>query len=483
MTTATASATIVAVQPGSIAEAAGMVAGDEVLRVNGQVPRDIIEWTLATDDAEVCLDVRRGSTLLEMEITKRPGEPLGVEIHSAVFDRVQTCDNHCEFCFIYQLPKGLRPSLYLKDDDYRLSFLYGNFTTLTRFTEADLERVVSERLSPLNVSIHATDHDLRVRMLRNRRGGMSLRWVAALLEHGIDVRVQIVVCPGVNDADALDATLAGILDRFGGVSSIAVVPLGISRFNTEGAMRPHRVDEARRVVETVEKWQSVYLSVRGRRTVYAADEYYLLAGVDFPARATYGDFEMHEDGIGMARAFEAEFTGQAATTTGPRAGFFAAVDLPSNPAAYTGLRSRTGVAAGGGDAGGAGCGAGHERSEQVSVGIAPGPRAPVAILTSQMGASVLAPLIDGLGRADVRIVAIDNHFFGGTTAVTGLLTGSDISRVLEDQPQRHRYLLPDVCLSADGRFLDDMSVTDLPRPVEIIPTDGTALRRALEAKS
>ena len=175
-----------------------------------------------------------------------------------MFDRVRTCDNHCEFCFIYQLPKGMRRSLYLKDDDYRLSFLYGNFTTLTRFTEADLERVVTERLSPLHVSIHATDPDVRSQMLKNPRGGMSLRWLRALLDHGIAVRGQIVVCPGVNDGRVLDDTLAGVLDEYPELDSVAVVPLGLSKFNAEAAMRPHTLDEARAVVDAVADWQDVF---------------------------------------------------------------------------------------------------------------------------------------------------------------------------------------------------------------------------------
>ena len=163
------------------------------------MPRDVIEWRLWSDEAVVGLEVARSGLDLELDVVKRAGEPLGAEVSSALFDRVRTCDNHCEFCFIYQLPKGLRRSLYLKDDDYRLSFLYGNFTTLTRFTEADLERVVTEGLSPLHVSIHSTDPALRAQMLRNPRGATSLRWLRALLDHGIEVRGQLVICPGVND--------------------------------------------------------------------------------------------------------------------------------------------------------------------------------------------------------------------------------------------------------------------------------------------
>ena len=262
----------------------------------------------------------------------------GIEVSSAVFDRVRTCDNHCEFCFIYQLPKGMRRSLYLKDDDYRLSFLYGNFTTLTRFTEADLERVVTERLSPLHVSIHATDPDVRSDMLKNPRGAMSLRWLRALLDHDIVVKGQVVVCPGVNDGAILDDTMAGILDRFPELDSVAVVPLGISKFNGEAAMRFHTLAEAQAVVDTVADWQDVFQATLGKRMVYAADEYYLMAQRPFPDAERYDGFHMHEDGIGMARTFEAEFHGRTDSITGVQRGFFAAVDAPPNPAAYTGLR-------------------------------------------------------------------------------------------------------------------------------------------------
>src|SRR5688500_16294832 len=230
---------IVAVAPGSPAARAGLAPGDEVVSIDGQHPRDVFEWRLLVDDADPELEVRRGGLDVLVDVPKRAGETLGAEVHSAVFDQVRTCDNHCEFCFIYQLPKGLRRSLYLKDDDYRLSFLYGNFTTLTRFTEADLERVVTERLSPLHVSIHATDPDVRTRMLRNRRGATSLRWLRALLDAGIEVHGQVVVCPGVNDGGVLVDTLVGVLDRYPELASLAVVPLGVSRHNTDASMRPH----------------------------------------------------------------------------------------------------------------------------------------------------------------------------------------------------------------------------------------------------
>jgi putative radical SAM enzyme (TIGR03279 family) len=463
---------VVAVAPGSPADLVGVEPGDEILRVNGDVPRDIIEWQLATDEADVELDVSRGGLDLSMTIEKVAGTSLGIEVSSAVFDRVRTCDNHCEFCFIYQLPKGMRRSLYLKDDDYRLSFLYGNFTTLTRFTEADLERVVTERLSPLHVSIHATDPDIRSAMLKNPRGGMSLRWLRALLDHDIAVKGQIVVCPGVNDGAVLDDTLAGILDQYPELESVAVVPLGISKFNAESAMRFHTLAEAQSVVDTVDDWQDIFQATLGKRMVYAADEYYLMAQRSFPVADRYDGFPMHEDGIGMARTFEAEFHGAATEATGVQRGFFAAVDAPPNPAAYTGLRQN-------------GCGppeAVAASAAPTATGIRLRPRrsAPVAVLTGALGAPVITPLIESLGRTDVRVLTVENHFFGGNPGVTGLMTGEDVSNVLAIEPHGHRYLIPDVCLSDDGRFLDGVGIADLPRPVEIIPTDGIALRAALE---
>jgi putative radical SAM enzyme (TIGR03279 family) len=450
---------VIAVTPGSPADAAGLRAGDTVVRLNGRVPRDVIEWRLWSDEADVELTVDRNGLALDLEVRKPAGQPLGAEVSSAVFDRVRTCDNHCEFCFIYQLPKGLRRSLYLKDDDYRLSFLYGNFTTLTRFTEADLERVITERLSPLHVSIHTTDPARRAAMLRNPRGATSLRWLRALLDHGIEVRGQVVVCPGVNDGAVLDDTFAGVLDEYPELSSVAVVPLGVSRFNPEAGMRPHSTHEAAAVVDAVEDWQDVFRAALGRRTVHAADEYYLMAERPFPAADRYEGFPMHEDGIGMARTFEGEFHGATDDVVGTRRGFFAAVDTcPPNPAAYTGLRSHHGTA---------------------PVTLRPRLAAPVGVLSGELGARVVEPLIAATGRHDVRVIPVRNEFFGGNTGVAGLLTGADLTRVLASEPEGHRYLLPDVCLSDDGRFLDGRRVTDLPRPVEVVATDGRALREAI----
>jgi NifB/MoaA-like Fe-S oxidoreductase len=376
---------------------------------------------------------------------------------------VRTCDNHCPFCFIYQLPKGMRRSLYLKDDDYRLSFLYGNFTTLTRFTEADLERVVTEGLGPLYVSIHATDPEVRAALLRNRRGATSLRWLAALLDAGVRVHGQVVVCPGVNDGAVLDDTLLGILDRFPRLETAGVVPLGVSRFNREPDMRPHTRAEAKAVLDTISQWQGRYLAALGRRLVFAADEYHLMAGRPFPEVAEYEAIAQHENGIGMARVFEAEVraavSGAAVEPVGTRSGFFTWVD-GAPPEGYRAPRAVLKV-------------------QDARRG--PGERSPITVLTGTYGERVLAPLLPALSEhagARVRLLPVENRFFGGNIGVTGLLTGEDVTRALGTVDAGDRVLLPDVVLSND-RFLDGSSVDDLPRAVEVVGTDGASLVAAL----
>lgn len=455
---------VVTVEPGSPAARAGLLVGDELVSIEGEQPRDILEYRTLVDADDIALVVDRNGLTFDVDIEKLPSEPLGIEVHSALFDEVQTCDNHCEFCFIYQLPPNLRKSLYLKDDDYRLSFLYGNYTTLTRFTEADLERVITERLSPINVSIHATDPAIRQEMLRNRRGASSLRWLSALLDAGIEVHGQVVVCPGVNDGDVLDQTLADIADKYRALATVAVVPLGVSKYSTEDRMRAHTTAEAATVIDVVERWQAVFIELLGAPLVHASDEYYLMAERPFPPRAHYGDIPMYEDGIGMARSFEAEFTGEVDTGIGTEAGFFSWVDA----APAEGYRApRT-------------CGEDSNAHGGAPVSLTPRRTAPVGVLTGPLGAQVIGPLVAGLERDDVRVITVGNEFFGGNVGVAGLMVGEDLQRVLAAEPEGHRYLLPDVCLNR-GRFLDGLSPEDLPRPVEIIATDGIALRAALES--
>lgn len=454
---------VVAVVPASPADLAGVVPGDEIRTLNGVAPRDVIEYRLLADEPSLVLELDRGGLAFDLAIEKEAGEPLGLEVSSALFDRVRTCDNHCEFCFIYQLPKKMRKSLYVKDDDYRLSFLYGNFTTLTRFTELDLERVINERLSPLYVSIHATDPDIRARMLRNRRGATSLRWLRALLDNNIEVHGQVVVCPGINDGWILSDTLSGVLERYPELSSVGVVPLGVSRFTKEGAMRPHTTKEAQVVLDVVSEYQAIFLDLLGHRMVYASDEYYLLAEREFPSLDDYGEFAQHENGIGMSRLFAETFAGRSTNTEASRGGFFASVD----GAPAIGYRApRVAPLA--------------DRVElQLSI---KNKTRDITILTGSYGSRVLTPILDAVGRLDVEVLTVENQFFGGNISVAGLLTGEDLCRVLDGRDARRRYLLPDVCLS-EGRFLDGRTLSDLPVQVEVVEATGQALARALQASS
>ena len=456
--------TVTSVTAASPAARAGLAVGDELLSLNGHEPRDVIDFQQLTAADDLSVMVKRAGQPLPrlVRIDKTPGEPFGVEVSSAVFDRIRTCDNHCAFCFIYQLPKGMRRSLYLKDDDYRLSFLYGNFTTLTRFTELDAERILTERLGPLFVSIHSTDPELRASLLRNPKGATSLRWLRVLLDGGIEVHGQIVVCPGVNDGAALEDTLAGILDLYPALATVGVVPLGISQFSHEAEMRAHTTAEAAHVVDTVTEWQSIYKKTLGRRLAYAADEYYLLAGRPFPARPAYDEFPQHENGIGMARAFIDGFSHPAAAGPGGvRHGFFAAVDAA--PAqGYRAPHLAPGTTA-------------------AHPGREPDAR-PVTVVTGTYGARILRPLLEEHPRDDVVVQEVANDFFGGNIGVAGLLTGEDLARALDAAPSGTRYLLPDACLN-EGRFLDGLTLADLPRDVEVVPADGRSLRTALDGAS
>jgi len=433
--------TILEVLQGSPASQAGLEPGDELIAVNGVVPTDVIEYQQLVDDAEVTVSIRRAGTPTRVTIAKRPGAPLGLRLSSSIFDRVQTCDNHCEFCFIYQLPSGMRPSLYLKDDDYRLSFLYGNFTTLTRFTELDLARVVEERLGPLYVSIHATDPEVRSGMLRNPRGGTSLRWLRALLANDVEVHGQIVLCPGVNSGPVLERTLAEIIVRYPKLASVGIVPLGLSRHGGEISLVVHDAAGAAADLDIIDFWRGRARDALGRRLFFAADELYLLAGRRVPPSAAYEGFEQHENGIGMVRAFydeleerEAGAAGVIPVTTGR---------WETLPAAPT---------------------TGYRADRPTVPGVGMDGTGPIVIVTGEYGAKVLQPVLprlETLAARSLRILPVRNHFFGGNVAVAGLMVGADVVGAIRDDTGRAaRYLLPNVAVP-EGRFLDDVDIADV----------------------
>ena len=449
---------ILRVSPGSPAERGGVVAGDALVAVNGVPPRDIIDYQQLVDGPDPIVTIERSGLELELPIDKPAGTLVGMEISDALFDKVRTCDNHCEFCFIYQLPKGLRRTLYVKDDDYRLSFLYGNFTTLTRFTEADFERVITERLSPLYVSIHTTDPLLRAEMLRNQRGATSLRWLEHLLDAGVAVHGQIVLAPDINDGDHLRATLTDILLQFPKLASVGVVPLGVSKYTKEPRMRPMTKTEAQEAIATVEEYAAVAREMLGKTLFYCSDEFYLLGEVEFPIPSTYENFEQLENGVGVTRAFEREFLLRERSKAVSHSGFFASID--GAPAlGYRSVRFRS-----------KGFG---ERRTKGSLSM--------AIITSVYGKLALERILSDGGHLPVEVIEVRNEFFGGNIAVTGLMSGEDVARAIADV-DADRLLLPDICLR-EGRFIHGLDARELPREVEVVPTDGASLAAALEGLS
>ena len=444
---------VTTVVEGSPAHGAGIHTGERLVEVNGRQPTDVIEYQQLTDVATVTLLVRNhGDEDRVVVIEKADGEPLGLFVASAVFDRVRTCDNHCPFCFIYQLPKGMRRSLYLKDDDYRLSFLYGNFTTLTRFTELDVERVLTERLGPLYVSIHATDPELRATMLRNPRGATSLRWLEVLLDGGIEVHGQVVLCPGINDGAALDRTLCDVLDRYPTLATLGIVPLGLSDYSKEPDLRAHTAEEARAAIELVESYQALFQRALGRRVVHAADELYLVAGRELPGVGAYDTLDQAENGIGLWATFAQAFKRRRRSLS-VRPGFFQSVE----GAPALGYRAPHGGAA-------------------TATGAA---RARVVVLTGEYAAPLLSRLMSAEAIEGIEVVAVENHFFGGNIAVAGLLCGADVARAVHAQGTNATYLLPDACLT-NGRFLDGIALDELGADIRPVATDGATLRREIE---
>jgi putative radical SAM enzyme (TIGR03279 family) len=445
-------ARISSISPDSPASEVDLLVGDELVSVNGKEPTDIIEYQQLIDASRVTLVLRREGEALARKVTivKNEGQPLGLGIDSAVFDRIRTCDNHCTFCFIYQLPKGMRRSLYVKDDDFRLSFLYGNYTTLTRFTEFDLERVLDEGLSPLYVSIHTTNPELRASMLRNPRGATSLRWLRELLRAGIEVHGQVVVCPGVNDGEELERTLYDVLSSYPELASVALVPVGVSDLSREESMRPHEPEEARLVVEVAERFQRLTRELLGRAKVFASDEFYLVAGLQPPGTESFESLDEAENGVGLVAAFVESFA-ERRPMAKLGSGFFQSVD----GAPAIGYRA-------------------PRTYDQQPVG-----GENVTVLTGEYAAPILRTLFDQYGFADVDVKAVKNRYFGGNIKVAGLMTGRDLQVALSEVDESHVCLVPDVCLS-EGRFLDGLSLNDLSRPVTSVATTGHDLRDALE---
>ena len=398
---------ISSVKHGSLAEAAGIKAGESLLTVNGSSLRDIIDLSFLLADEQVVLKLAAADgTEREITIDKRIDEDLGLEFESAVFDKVTTCYNKCVFCFVDQMIPGMRKGLYVRDDDYRLSFLYGNFITLTNMKDEDFNRIIRTHMSPLYVSVHATDQEVRCKMMNNRFAGELMDKLKRLFDAGITVHTQIVCCPGYNDGDVLKRTYADLRALAPMVETMAVVPVGLTK--NRAHLTPLRLftpEEAREIVTTVTEWQQECRQSLGKSFVYLGDEFYILAGMPLPQADWYDGFPQLENGIGLSRNFLEEW--QEANKIAPVKGEVNSV-IPVGTSAY----------------------------------------------------KVLQPLIEDFNAKtgmQHKLIGVENEFFGNTVNVTGLLCGNDILNAVKGAQS---IILPEVVLNSDDLFLDDMSYAE-----------------------
>ena len=413
---------ISAIDPGSLAAEAGLQPGDQVLAVNGQPIRDPIDYRFQTTDDLIELQVVHGGEVGLVEFEKPIDEPLGIEFDDEAFDGTRICNNKCFFCFLKGLPKGLRRPLYIKDDDYRLSFLHGNFVTLTNLSDDDWQRLEEQRLSPLHVSVHATDLELRRRLLGNRRAPDILEQLRRLAEMRIEAHTQVVLCPGVNDGDALDQTVGDLL-RQENVTSIGVVPVGSSlegeeRIKDDG-MRAHSPGEARRVVRQLRRWQRMARAQRGQSVVFPSDEFYLRAGAQIPAAGRYDGFPQWENGIGMTRTLIDDWR-----------------------------KTRRKI---------------REGRLETAPGFA-------LVACGTLIAPTLRKICDeaaGLCGIEFTVVPVTNSLFGGRVNVSGLIPGADFASALSNRDLPEHVFLPRASLDYFGaKFLDDLTPQQLEAQIQ-----------------
>ncbi|MDY4475186.1 DUF512 domain-containing protein [Mitsuokella sp.] len=426
---------ILRVNPGSLAEELELVPGDKILAINEQPLRDIIDLSFAMADEEIDLLVEHADGEREIiSFEKDMDEELGVEFESAVFDGIRNCANHCYFCFVDMIAPNMRQSLSIKDDDYRLSFLYGNFVTMTNMGPRDFERIERYHLSPLFVSVQCMNPELRAQMLRCPGAARIAEQLDNLEKAGADYHTQIVLCRNLNDGEELARTIREIVARRPHALSLAIVPVGVTKFRTDPfPLQQFDAESAARVIDEVEKWQKKLQQEDGRTFLYLGDEFYFLAGRPVPPTEFYDGFPQLDNGIGLTRNFLNDWE---QTEPGP-----AQYDEPLYLDVITGTS--------------------------------------VAPVIAQLAASVQAT------NLHVRVLPVANEYFGTTVNVSGLLTAKDIIAELKRQPgQRHGILIPESALrSGEDIFLDDVSLTDLQREfpaarIEPVQT-GADYRRAL----
>ena len=427
---------ISSIVPDSPAQKAGLSAGDSLLSINGQEINDILDYQFYATAPKLKLmyQTPNGKTVA-VKVKKQEYEELGVACETYLMDHQRRCRNNCVFCFIDQLPKGLRESLYFKDDDTRLSFLFGNYITLTNIGQHEIDRIIKMKISPVNISVHTTNPELRVKIMRNKHAGEALKYLYQLAEAGVRMNCQLVLCPGLNDGEELERSLADLAQLYPAVQSVACVPVGLSR-HREGLypLRPFCREEARAVVDTINRYGNRFEKEHGVRVFYPSDEFFLQSGVPLPDYAYFGEFIQLENGVGMMTLLRHEF-------------MQALGELESSDKAVA-LSIATGVAA----------------------------------------YDFICSLVDELRKKwhnlKCQVYAIKNEFLGENITVSGLLTGQDIIAQLKGKPLGDRLLFPAAMLRHEGDlFLDNTTPADLEKELHVravgVPNDGYALLEAL----
>lgn len=420
---------ITGVEPGTPAIRAKIVPGDTLISINGNPITDVLDYRFyMTDEVLNLLLCNQEKEVRTVLVKKDEYEDLGLEFETYLMDKQMGCRNKCIFCFVDQTPKGMRPSLYFKDDDTRMSFLFGNYTTLTNLKDGDIQRIIKMHISPINVSVHTTNPKLRVEMMGNPSAGEKLGYIKMLTDGGIKVNTQLVLCPGINDGPELERSLSDLAQLTPNLQSIAVVPVGLTK-HRQGLYPLHSYtkEEAKKVIETVDRWGDHFFAQYGQRIAYASDEFYLLAQQPVPQPEFYGEFDQLEDGVGMLALMKQEFS-SALEMAGPME-----------------IRRRVTVATG--------------------------------VSAYPLLASLAQKAMEKYPGVTIHVVEIKNNFFGSQVTVAGLITGQDLVGQLSGRDLGEGVLIPSCMLRHEqDKFLDDMTIEQAEQalgvPMQTVENDG-----------
>ena len=456
---------ICSVEPGSIAEQLNIEPGDFLLSINGQQMDDIFDYHFLVSDEQLVILIRKADgEEWELDIDKDYSEDLGIGFENGLMDEYHSCRNKWIFCFIDQMPPNMRETLYFKDDDSRLSFLQGNYVTLTNMSDEDVDRIIRYKLAPINISVHTTNPELRCKMLNNRFAGEALEKVRKLYEAGIEMNGQIVLCKGINDGEELERSIRDLAGYIPYMESVSVVPVGLTKYRDNlYPLQPFTKEDAREVLAIIHKWQKICYEKHGTHFIHAGDEWYLLAEIDFPEEERYDGYIQLENGVGMMRLLYEEFQECLREEEERMEEFHSSLkDI---------FKNRRKIRKG------------SEKEAAQAMGLR-GREHKITIATGKLAAPMLTKLATAFmalhPEIQIQVITIINQFFGERITVSGLLTGQDLALQLAGEDLGEKLLLPcNMLRSGERVFLDDVTVEELENalqvPVHIVKSDGQSL--------